>query len=36
MRPISFIIIPFSGLERFAMHCGWIIVIACLIIGVAG
>ncbi len=36
MRSISFIIIPSFGLERFTVHYGWIIVIACLIIGVAG
>ena len=36
MRPISFIIILSDRLERFPVHYGWIIVIACLIIGVAG
>ena len=36
MRPISFIIIPSARLERIPVHYGWIIVIACLIIGVAG
>ena len=36
MWPISFIITPSSRLERFTLHYGWIIVIACLIIGVAG
>ncbi len=36
MRPISFIIISSSGLGSFPVHYGWIIVIACLIIGVAG
>ena len=36
MRPISFVIISSSGLGSFPVHYGWIIVIACLIIGVAG
>ena len=36
MRPLSFIIIPSARLERFPVQYSWIIVIACLIIGVAG